>query len=301
MDDGDGPPAPAPPPQDGPLPVPANRTATFAWVAVLVILVGVIALVVYALTDTTPAQSVAHPAPTATDVVGQLSAVPSATFDDVGGSTTPSVSMTPPTLLTGQPPLTSAGKPEILFVGADFCPFCAAERWPLIVALSRFGRFRHLANMQSTPQSVFPGIQTFTFTGTTYTSPYVALTAVELYSDTPGANGVFTRIDTLDPAQQALVGKYRGTATGALPGSYPFVDIANRAVTSTAAFSPTLLLHLSQATVAGDLAQAQNPAGQAVVAAANQLTAAICLATRQRPGRVCASKGVRDAAATLTR
>ncbi len=269
--------------------------------AVLVILVGVIALVVYALTDTTPAQSVAHPAPTAPDVVGQLSAVPASTFDTVGGTTTPPLPMTAPTALSGQAPLTSAGKPEVLFVGADFCPFCAAERWPLIVALSRFGRFGHLANMQSSPQSVFPGIQTFTFTGTSYASRYVALSAVELYSDTPGANGVFTRIARLSPSQQAVVDKYHGSAPGALPGSYPFVDIANAAVTSTSAFSPTVLVHQSQGTIAADLALAQNPTGQAVIAAANQLTAGICLATGQQPTRVCASKGVRQAATTLTR
>jgi hypothetical protein len=268
-------------------------------VAVLVILVGVIALVVYALTDTPPAQSVVHPAPTAPDVVGQLSAVPASTFDAVGGAASPPLPMTPPTLVSGQAPLTSAGKPEVLFVGADFCPFCAAERWPLIVALSRFGRFGHLANMQSAPQSVFPGIQTFTFTDTTYVSRYVALTAVELYSDTPGANGEFTRIARLSPSQQAVVDKYHGTGPGTLAGSYPFVDIANAAVTSTAAFSPTVLVHQSQGTIAADLALAQNPPGQAVIAAANQLTAAICVATGQRPTRVCGSKGVREAAPTL--
>jgi thiol-disulfide isomerase/thioredoxin len=37
--------------------------------------------------------------------------------------------------------LTSAGKPEILFIGAEFCPHCAAERWPLYIALSKFGTF----------------------------------------------------------------------------------------------------------------------------------------------------------------
>ena len=50
-------------------------------------------------------------------------------------------------------------------MGAEFCPFCAAERWPLIVALSRFGRFTTLHNMQSAQLSVFPAIQTFSFVG----------------------------------------------------------------------------------------------------------------------------------------
>ena len=69
--------------------------------------------------------------------------------------------------------------------------------------------------------------------------------------------------------------------------------------TATSAFSPSLLVRQSQASIAGDLAEAQNPAGQAIVAAANQLTAGICDATGQQPARVCTSKGVRSAASAM--
>ena len=47
--------------------------------------------------------------------------------------------VSPLTATTGQPALTSGGKPEILYVGAEYCPYCAAERWAMVVALSRFG------------------------------------------------------------------------------------------------------------------------------------------------------------------
>jgi hypothetical protein len=30
-----------------------------------------------------------------------------------------------------------AGKPEMLYIGAEFCLYCAELRWPLAVALSR--------------------------------------------------------------------------------------------------------------------------------------------------------------------
>src|SRR4051812_39000218 len=42
-------------------------------------------------------------------------------------------------------PLTQGEKPLILYVGAEYCPFCAAERWSLVQALSRFGTFHDLA------------------------------------------------------------------------------------------------------------------------------------------------------------
>src|SRR5205823_15010475 len=37
-----------------------------------------------------------------------------------------------------------SGKPEVLYIGAEYCPFCAAERWSLVYALARFGTFKGL-------------------------------------------------------------------------------------------------------------------------------------------------------------
>lgn len=277
-----------------------NRTARFAWWAVVIISIAVVVLVIYALTRSTEQEEVAHPTPTDAGVVSALASVPRATFDAVGATPPPSVAMVPPAVVKDQPQLAAAGKPEVLYVGGDFCPFCAAERWPLIVALSRFGHFIALHNMQSAPASAFPGIQTFTFTGTSYTSRYVTLTGVELYSNGTDADGVYTRIASLSAQQQALIDRYRSAgSSGTLPGSYPFVDIGNKMVTSAAAFSPALLMHLSQAAIVGDLAAAQGPAGQAIVAASNQLSAGICLATDQQPVRVCSTKGVRSASLSL--
>ena len=59
---------------------------------------------------------------------------------------------TPPTKVTGSA-LTFDGKPGIFYYGAEYCPYCAAERWPVVVALSRFGTW---SNLQQTI-SVQPG------------------------------------------------------------------------------------------------------------------------------------------------
>jgi hypothetical protein len=196
----------------------------------------------------------------------------------------------------------------VLFIGAEYCPFCAAERWPLIVALSRFGRFRVLHDATSTTQSVFPGTPTFSFVGNVYASPYVDFTGVELYSDVIGPDGSFTRIATLSDAQAALIAR-AGAPGATTAGTAPFVDVGGRVATATSAFSPALLAGQSQEQIAADVAApssgrqgagpAPAPTGQAIVAAANQLTAGICLATGDRPTRVCQSKGVRAAAASL--
>jgi len=287
-----------------------SRSAVLAWSAVVVILIGVVALVTYALTHVSSPATVTQTAVTSPAVLSELSTVPAATFDEIG-VTVPGADLFPPQLLTGQPQLTSGGKPEVLVVGAEYCPFCGAERWPLVVALARFGRFTVLHDATSATQSVFPGTPTFSFAGARYTSNYVSFTGVEVYSDQVGADGTFIRIATLTTAQAALVARYGGPGGATTGGTAPFVDIAGRMVTSTAAFSPALLSGQSQAQIAGEVAKPSPPAGpstttsdvpptgQAIVAAANQLTAGICTATGQRPGAVCRSKGVRDADQSL--
>ncbi len=256
--------------------VPLNRTARFAWGAVAVILVGVVALVVYALTGPSDSPGVVRRATTSGSVVAELTRIPGPVFDTIGVDA-PVTPLVAPTVLDGQPPLNATGKPEVLYIGAEFCPFCGAQRWPLIVALSRFGHFATLTNMQSAQNSVFPNIQTFSFVGTTYTSRYVSFTGVELYSDAVNAQGAFSRIDTLTAGQSALLARYdTAPGTGRGSGSYPFVDIDNTMVASTSGFSPAVIAGESQSAIAGALDQTADPSTQAIVASANYLTAGIC-------------------------
>jgi hypothetical protein len=147
---------------------------------------------------------------------------------------------------------------------------------------------------------VFPDIQTFSFVGSTYSSRFLAFAAVELYSDAVDAQGAFTRIATLAPVQALAVAHYgERPGTSASPGTFPFVDIGNRMVTSTSGFSPAVLVKQPQEGIAGGLTQATDPVTEAVVATANQLTAGLCAVTGQRPESVCAGKGVREAAASV--
>jgi thiol-disulfide isomerase/thioredoxin len=279
-----------------------SRTAKFAWGAIVVLLAGVIALVVIALTTSTTTLLINRPqAPEA--VVRDISDVSQATFNAVG-VTSPKVPLVAPVLMHGQPPLSADGKPEVLYVGAEYCSFCAAERWALVVALSRFGTFTGLRNMQSSSTSAFPEIQSFSFDGATYRSPYVAFTGIEEYSDAPGTNGIFTRIAFPTAAQQGTVNRYGPIA---VPGwtarsgedLFPFVDVANKAVIGTSQFSPAAIEGQSQASIADRLDDPTAVPTKAVIASANYLTAAICMATDQQPPRLCASKGVRAALASL--
>ncbi|MEM3791396.1 MAG: DUF929 family protein, partial [Candidatus Micrarchaeaceae archaeon] len=46
------------------------------------------------------------------------------------------------------------GKPAVVYIGAEYCPFCAAERWALIIALMRFGNLSNISYMVSSPTDI---------------------------------------------------------------------------------------------------------------------------------------------------
>jgi Domain of unknown function (DUF929) len=160
---------------------PRRGTVRFAWGATVVILIGVVVLLVYAFSAPSNPTEVVRRSPTSPAILSEIRQIPGSVFDTVGVSA-PTTPVTAPSVVNG-PALVEAGKPAVLYVGAEFCSFCAAERWALVVALSRFGQFTSLANMQSAPQSAFPSIQSFSFVGAGYTSSYLAFRGIELYSN----------------------------------------------------------------------------------------------------------------------
>ena len=154
-----------------------------------------------------------------TSVVDQLTSVPAATLDQVGAGQTASN----PTSITGTA-LTSAGKPEVLYMGAEYCPYCAAERWALIVALSRFGTFSGLAPIRSAAADgagtaePYPLTATWTFLNATYTSTYLTFTSVEQYTNIPDkATGFYTTLQTPTAAETDAARQVRRDRPGRDP------------------------------------------------------------------------------------
>jgi hypothetical protein len=77
------------------------------------------------------------------------------------------------------------------------------------------------------------------------------------------------------------------------------LDVANRWVLNSAAFTPGVLMGLTQDQIAGDLSSPLSPLTQAVISAANEITATICSVDGQNPLSVCESRGVLAADAVL--
>lgn len=291
-------------PSPGPGATPRRpATALLAWGTVALVLVIVIVLVVIKITGgpvaptptTVPAPTPAPPA-----VVKAVTSIPASVYDAVGVKST-DAALTPPTLLQDQPGLTSGGKPEIVFVGDEFSPYCAAERWALVAALSRFGTFgTTLDAMQSGSVEVFPGTPTFTFVDTRYRSRYLSALLVEHYGNKKNSAGTaYSVLEPLTPQVKTLLARYGRTTPGSLAPVVPFVDVANRATVTGGEFSPAVLQQLGAVDIATGLSDPRAPATQAIVAAANYLSATICEADGEQPARVCTSAGVRAAASAL--
>jgi hypothetical protein len=233
-----------------------------------------------------------------TSMVTTLSHVPSATSAAVGVDS-PTNPITSPTA-TGNAPLweatspTSGPRPVVFFYGAEFAPYAAAERWPLVVALSRFGTFGELGLMQSSSSIAFSDTPTFTFWHVKYSSVWVDLQTVERYSSLNPTGGGYMALQTPTPRQSASVAVYDTSAK-----TFPLLDIANHYVLVGSSFSPTVLDGVSQSQIADDLAYPTSPITQAIVASANEITAAICSVTGQRPTAVCNGHGVLAADAKM--
>ncbi len=225
--------------------------------------------------------------PVPSSLLQQITGVSDSTLNAVG---TPS-GVSPPARISGST-LTSGGKPEILYVGGEFCPYCAIERWALIVALSHFGSFQGLEYMLSSSTDVNPDTPTFTFANATYTSNYVTFVPVEEF----GRGGESQVIQTLTAEQQTLVSQYDTCSASGQNGGIPFVDIANKyAVNCGAQFvlsdvagsgSPNIV-GMNWTQIASQLDNPNSGVAQMIDGAANYLISSICVVTGDTPASVC--------------
>ncbi len=237
------------------------------------------------------AASGAQPADPA--VVAALTQIPASEYDSVGIG---SAASNPLKAVTGATRLQANGKPELLYVGAEYCPYCAAERWAMIAALSRFGTFSNLSTIRSSSSDVFPSTPTFTFYGSGYSSDTIAFIPVEQYTNQPSGNG-YTPLQKLTSDQQSVVSTY--DVAPYTSGGIPFVDFGNQLVFSGATYNPGVLANQDWTQIADDLKNPKSAQAQGIIGSANLISAGICRMTSQQPASVCGSAGVQSAAKVL--
>ncbi len=255
-----------------------NRTYGIVAIALVVVLVGVLVIVKVAGGGSGPADQSSPPAgtPIPAATLAKLQSVPVSTLT---AAPTSGVVSTPQAVKGSA--LTADGKPELLYIGAEYCPHCAAERWALYVALSKFGTFSpapgriHSANRDG-------NVPTLTFYGTKYSSPYFTFTPVEVYTNKPQGNG-YAPLQTPTRAQLTLWQDTNG-------GEFPFVDLGGKKVLPSAQYLYTPLQNLPFSDVAAQVGNNSTEIGANIDASAAQLIRTICSSlSGNEPATVCSA------------
>ena len=259
--------------------------------SVLAVIAIVVAfIVVKSMNSPTTTPSSAGRTPLPASVTKNVTGVPASVLANVGKGSVLTFNPAPITKVTG-PPLTSNGKPEMLYIGAEYCPYCAAMRWSMAVALSRFGTLSTpLHGIHSSGSDVYPNTATLTFYQTGYNSKYLAFTPVEnqtvnrslLQSPTAQQNQIWARYEP-DPTQRG----------------YPFISFGNKYLLKAPIYDPAVLKGLTWSQIAADLHNPSSPVAQGVLGGANYITAAICKMTNNQPASVCTAPSITAVAGGL--
>jgi Domain of unknown function (DUF929) len=183
------------------------------------------------------------------------------------------------------PPLLSNGKPEMLYIGAEFCPYCAGMRWAMAAALSRFGTLSTLRGIHSAPSpEIYPDTATLTFYQSSYTSKYLSFVPVEHQTVDHKPLQALTR------QQERIWSRYEPDPN---TRGYPFTDIGNKYM-ATVLFDPTAMTGKTWSQIASAMQNPSSPIARDVDGAANYFTAAICQITGNQPVSVCSAPFIKN-------
>jgi hypothetical protein len=213
----------------------------------------------------------------------EVTSVPVSAMVQAAGKVS-SGTINPPTALPANvPPLTSGGHPLVLYVGAEYCPYCAAERWAMVMALSKFGTFQNLGQTTSSSTDVNADTPTFSFYGATYSSPYITAELVEQQTRT-GAT-----LQKPTAAQEQVLTTYDKPpyVTQAQANGIPFIDLGGKFVVSGTEYDGSAIAGKTMLAAAVTLTSGTNSTSQAALAVAGHLVGTICALTHDQPSSVC--------------
>ncbi len=184
--------------------------------------------------------------------------------------------------ISNSPPIIINNKPTLLYVGADYCPFCAITRWSIILALMRFGNFSNLHYMTSSASDIYSDTPTFTFYNSSYKSNIISFISTELATNkiNPATNYYYT-LETANKIENDTLHSYNRKQ------SIPFLDFGNRSVQVGAVTSPKIIKGMSWNQILTTMKNSKSMITQAIIGSANLFTARICEITNNTPKTLC--------------
>jgi len=178
------------------------------------------------------------------------------------------------------------GKLVVFFMGAEHCPYCAAERWAVVRALSKYGQWRGLRQtMSAARDEPFLNLPTYDLTEATYTSPHVEFVSREI------RDREFKPLQKLLKTESKLVRKYD-------PKKHiPFLLIGGRFMQPEAGFSPKIFIGHTFRQTETELKKIESEIRKTIDDEANIISALLCVCGL--PPDMCKETGVAELIAEI--
>ena len=180
-----------------------------------------------------------------------------------------------------------SGKSLVFFMGAGFCPYCAAERWAIVTALSKFGTWEGIVEDSSAGHDEkYLNIPTLSFARTRYDSELIEFIGRE----TSDRN--FEPLQELDDKDYEILDTFNPDQI------IPFLMIDGQFMQVGSGYSPQLLEGLDHAKVKAALADVNSAVGKAIDSEASNIVAMICKSIGGK-AEICSSDNIRSLGAKI--
>src|SRR5262245_36376695 len=175
---------------------------------------------------------------------------------------------------------TGSGKALVFFMGAGFCPFCAAERWAIVGALKNFGHWNGLIETTSADHDEkYLSIPTVSFARAQYDSEYIEFVGRE------------TADRNFEPLQELIEKDFEVLDTFNPDQIIPFLLIDGQFMQVGAGYSPRILEGMDHERVKTEIADPFSQIGKAIMAEVDNITALVCKSIAGK-GKICRSENV---------
>ena len=158
------------------------------------------------------------------------------------------------------------GKLYVFFMGAEYCPYCAAERWAIVRALQKFGQWDGLKQtMSAARDEAFLNLPTYDFTNATYNSPHIEFASRET------KDREFKPLQKLLKTEEKLVRKFDPHK------EIPFLLIGGRFVQTGAGFTPKIFIGHTFRQTETELKKIESEIRKTIDDEANMISALLCI------------------------
>ena len=179
-----------------------------------------------------------------------------------------------------------AGKLFVFFMGAEYCPYCAAERWSIVRSLQKFGQWDGLKQTISAARDEpFLNLPTYDFTKATYTSPHIEFVAREL------KDREFKPLQKLLKTEEKLLRKFNPKK------EIPFLLIGGRFSQIGSGFTPKIFIGHTFRQTETELKKVESEIRKTIDDEANIISALLCVSGL--PPELCKETGTAELVAQV--